>query len=147
MNQEPGMKVLGVWRFALGLWAGAQMYFAFAVAMPLFRILPRAEAGDVVTALFPIFYGVNYALAILAGVLLLTMSGRIRGRRTAGLAVFLAVGFVATNHFVLGPQLDALRAAGDMQGFGRLHSVSLGSSLISLICVLSAAILPRPQRG
>jgi len=129
-----------VYLLSLALWIGSIVFFSFLAAPSIFRVLPREEAGKVVTAIFPKYYwegiicgGVCLATSLVLGVL---------NRWSVLLlvrVVLLGLMLVATLYAVvsLQPKIQTVKAhMASVEGlsptdplhveFGRLHRRSVG---------------------
>jgi len=118
-----------------GLMLGAMVLFAFVVTPAIFRHLPRAEAGDLVAKMFPLYYKVMIAASVLAALSV--------WYRPAGVVLALvAVGFVV-GFSVLLPRIEALRPgrlAGEAAAtarFRRLHGMSSALNLVQMLALLA----------
>ncbi|MFQ3577440.1 MAG: DUF4149 domain-containing protein [Verrucomicrobiia bacterium] len=143
------MKSLHLFRWSTGLWLGAMLFFTFAITPSLFGSLDKEIAGNVVSLLFPNFYTachIGFGLTLVAGLLALRGGAR---RVLAGLfLVFVAWSMgPLLNQLYLGPEMRALKAAGDQAGFSRLHGLSMILNLLSMILLLVAPLFPttRPR--
>ncbi len=58
----------------LALWVGGIATFTFVVTPVIFRSYPRDTAGEIVGRLFPVYFGYNLALSVLAIVVFLLIS-------------------------------------------------------------------------
>lgn len=61
------MQFIAPWLAAGSL--GAMLYFSFAIAPMVFRVLPAEEAGRFLRAQFPVYFTLNGLVALLAAVL------------------------------------------------------------------------------
>ncbi len=130
-------------RLILGIWIGANLYFAIVIARAAFRLLPTSElAGQLVDAVYtPLQY---YGIA--AGLLLAALAVVLRqGRWLATLPAMLS-GFCIVSHFVITARMDELRdrafgaapEAAASSEFMTLHGVSMG---IHSVVLLGAMLL------
>ena len=100
---------------ALAVWLGSIVFFSFAVAPLVFSVLPRADAGRVVSAIFPTYYFIGYgcgvALLLTALLLRATATSAVRSWSivTGVTALTLAVTLYAG--LVVQPRAHALRAS------------------------------------
>jgi len=148
------MQALLKWGFVVGVavWLGAIVFMSFLVAPAVFRTLPRAEAGQVVGAIFPGYYVLGAACGVLvvacAGGLL--WSGAARGPWLAGTALaatMLAVTLYAGG--VVQPRAAALRAeihAPDppptaAADFKRLHAQAMVLNVVVLAGAVGLSVL------
>lgn len=149
---------------ALGVWLGSIVFFSFAVAPQVFSVLPRADAGRVVSAIFPTYYYVGYGcgFVLLLTALLLRGAASIRTctrsrtpRRWTISAAVAALVLAMTLYagFVVQPRAHALRAAlqdsGDVPPsqaeFDQLHrrAVQLNGSVLFGVLVLTGLTASR----
>jgi uncharacterized membrane protein len=147
-----------IYLLALILWIGGMAFFSFLAAPSIFHVLPRAEAGKVVTAIFPKYYWQG----IICGVVALAASVALGLRtRWSGLlilrVILLGIMVMAVLYASLGvqPKIHALReqlASLESQSspmdplrleFDRLHRRSVGINaavlLLGVIVVFIAA--------
>jgi uncharacterized membrane protein len=99
---------------ALALWIGEIVFFSFIGAPAIFAVLERARAGDVTAAIFPRYYALATAAAVVAvaGALVLGRRAAHPGLWRAALAA-LVLGLAATVWAgrVVQPRAAALRHA------------------------------------
>jgi hypothetical protein len=132
------------------LWAGVLLSIAAIAAPAAFGVLPRADAGRVVSHIFVVEAWTSLALA---GVLLGLQFGRhaverkpVRTERTL---LWGAIGCTLLGYFVLQPLMSAARAGHGAIGFGQLHLIStafyaLKTALVLWLAWRAAAALSRP---
>lgn len=117
---------------------GGMAFFAFVYAPLVFTKLPAATAGPFIRAVFPVYYRIMGAVALLSGVLLLPGSDGLV-MITVG-AVFFAV------MLALMPRINASRdasLAGDeaipaapaARRFSRLHRTSVVINFLQMLAV------------
>lgn len=122
-----------------GAWIAVLWFFTFGVAWNLFRIFPRERAGEITTALFPVYFAVAIALGVLATVALwLRRNSGVRAT-PALLAQTAAVAALACIAFFIQPAMTA--HAPGTPGFARWHGISMALNLFSLIAVPAASLL------
>jgi uncharacterized membrane protein len=121
--------VIGLVRFlhllALGLWVGEIAFFSFVVAPAIFAALGPARAGDVVSGIFPRYYALGTAAAVIA-----LGSSLVLGRRAAspgswrGVTACVGVGLALTlwAAIVVHPRAQRLRVT--LQAAGTVPSES-----------------------
>jgi hypothetical protein len=133
---------------AMGCWVGGIVAVSFLVAPVVFEVVPRATAGTVMGALFPLYY----KLAVVAGVIALA-SALALWRASAGsgawkaIVVMLAVMLAATTYAgaVVQPAAHALRPAlqrddvtPDVRArFARLHGRAMQLNVLVLVLGLA----------
>jgi uncharacterized membrane protein len=91
-----------VYVLSLALWIGGIAFFSFIAAPSIFHILPREEAGKVVTAIFPKYYWQG----IICGALALTTS-LVLGIRTRW-SILLIVRTILLGLMLVGVLYSAL---------------------------------------
>jgi hypothetical protein len=117
-------------------WIGAAAFFSFVAAPAAFRVLPRAEAGRLVSAVFPVYHALGMLCAAACLAWHLRGPDRTPGRTWAhvawlglqatGIALLFAVGAVkAAREAAPSAELDAR--------FGALHGASMGVNLLALV--------------
>ncbi len=84
----------------LALWAGGIAAFTFVVTPVIFRSYPRDMAGEIVGRLFPVYFGYNLALAVLAGALFLLVNAD-RTATANRLSLLLLAAAIIINLFVV----------------------------------------------
>jgi hypothetical protein len=142
---------------ALGVWLGSIVFFSFAVAPLVFSALPRADAGRVVSAIFPTYYFIGYACgaALLLTALLLRASTASAMRSWNIVAAVTALTLAVTLYagLVVQPRAHALRASLAEAGqdspvkaeFDNLHrrAVQLNGSALIGVLILSGLAAAR----
>lgn len=135
---------------AVGLWAGATVFFSAVVLPSLFLRLETAAAGQTAALLFPGYYAFGLitacAAALAAGYHALAAGGR--AWRVVLFALVVALGCQAYAEFGIRPQMSALRGRPDgVSEFQRLHRLSVRLNafvlLVSLTSLAGAAGLTR----
>ncbi len=104
---------------ALGVWIGEVVFFSFVVAPSVFGVLPSAEAGRVVGAIFPRYYALGAGAGTVALVCALVL-GRQAAFARWWTAVVLAIGIglacTAWAGVVVHPEAQRVRAAAEARG-------------------------------
>ena len=130
------MLALFIYLLSIVCWLGAIIFFSAFVAPVVFTQLPIAEAGKVVSVIFPRYYVLGYVAGIVA-VALAVYFAIARGARGwwSGAALLLAVALALTLYagLVIRPRVDALRSVSEEQNpdparkaeFDRLHRLSV----------------------
>lgn len=141
-------------------WLGGMVFFSAIVAPVIFSQLPIADAGKVVSALFPRYYLLGYVAGGISLILACYISA-IRAPRlwwalaALGLAIALGLTFYAGQ--VVRPKVDAIRSVAEETNpnperraeFDRLHRLSViinGAVILLNLGVLlssAAALTPR----
>ena len=121
---------------------GGMVFFVGAVAPTVFRVLPQAEGGRFLRALFR-----NYYVAFGASGLLATGAAAAAGRTwEAGLLALVTAGFVGARQGLM-PRINERRdrmLAGDAAAapaFNRLHRASVWLNAAQLAALLLVAVL------
>jgi hypothetical protein len=125
-------KIIAV--FGLAVLVGGMVFFAAVMAPLVFMRLPAAVGDPFIRAAFPFYY---LYCAVSAGVAAL---GFMLLRQRVSVAVLLViVAAVLWAWFWLLPELDAMRAAGNVAGFDRGHTESVwlnGAELLAACWLL-----------
>jgi hypothetical protein len=145
---------LFIYLLAMVCWLGGMVFFSLITAPVIFRVLERADAGRVVSEIFPRYYLLGYIAGgialVLAVYFCVLRSGRVWWILSAA-ALALALGMTFYAGAVLRPQIDAIRTVAEEPNpdaarkaeFDRLHrlSVSLngGVMVLDLLALLSTA--------
>ena len=152
--------VLAIYLAALGCWLGGIVFFSFFTAPAVFRVLPRPEAGQLISTIFPRYYMLGYIVGTISLVLAIYFTA-VRGPRiwwggtTVALAIALGITLYAGT--VILPRADALRTVNEDPNpdlvkkaeFDRLHHTSVilnGTVLLLNIAAIvgtSGALIPR----
>jgi hypothetical protein len=121
---------------------GGMVFFVGAVAPTVFRVLPQAEAGRFLRALFR-----NYYVAFAASSLLATGAAAAAGRGwEAVLLAVVAAGFIGARQGLM-PRINALRdrmlagEAAAAPAFNALHRASVWLNMAQMAVLLLAAVL------
>ena len=120
---------------------GGMIFVVSAVAPTVFRILPQAEAGRFLRALFRNYYVVFAASSVLA--MMAAVAGRVW---EALLLAVVAAGFVAARQGLM-PRINALRdrmLAGEgaaAPAFNALHRASVWLNMVQMAALLLVAVL------
>lgn len=151
--------VLFVYLLCLVCWLGGMLFFAMFTAPALFDRLSVADAGKVVSMIFPRYYMLGYVAGILGLLLALYLFAATRTTAWWAAAGCLAVAVALTFYagMVVRPRIEAIRTVaeeanpdpGRKAEFDRLHRLSVqlngGVMLLDVLAVLStaAALAPR----
>ena len=135
------------------------IFFSILSAPVIFRVLTRADAGKVVSGIFPRYYLLGYIAGSIALLLALYFCAWRGARLWWGLsavALALALGLTVYAGAVLRPRIDTIRIVAEEQNpdigakaeFDRLHrlSVSLngGVMVFNVLALLSTAAALSP---
>ena len=130
------------------------IFFSIFSAPVIFRVLTRADAGKVVSGIFPRYYLLGYIAGSFALLLALYFCAARSARLWWGfsaVALAVALGMTVYAGAILRPRIDTIRVAAEEQNpdigrkaeFDRLHrlSVSLngGVMALNLVALLSTA--------
>ncbi len=143
--------VLSIYLAALGCWLGGIVFFSFFTAPAVFTVLPRHEAGQLISAIFPRYYLLGYIVGTISLVLAIYFTA-VRGPRvwwggtTVALAIALGITFYAGT--VILPRADALRTvtedpnpdAARKAEFDKLHRTSVILNGTVLLLNLAAIV-------
>jgi hypothetical protein len=151
-----------IYLLALVCWLGAIIFFSFFTAPVVFTRLPIAEAGKVVSAIFPRYYALGYVAGIvsLALAVFFTTMRHSRGwwsGATLALAIALAITLYAG--MIVRPRVDSIRSVAEQATpdpalkaeFDHLHRLSVilnGAVLLLDLAALIAtagALTPRAR--
>lgn len=143
--------VLTIYLAALGCWFGGIVFFSFFTAPAVFTVLPRHEAGQLISVIFPRYYMLGYIAGTLSLVLAIYFTAvhtqRIWwGITTVALAIGLGITFYAGS--VILPRADSLRAvaedpnpdAASNAEFDSLHRMSVILNGAVLLLNLAALV-------
>lgn len=138
---------------AMGIWLGGVVFFSFFTAPVIFRRLPRAQATDLISVIFPIYYRLGY---VCGGVMLIAGAYPILRERntlpgwTAELIALLATGLSLYAGKVVMPRVSKFRntaqsaagTPGQAEARGRYeqaHQLSLTLNLTVFLLLLVEA--------
>jgi hypothetical protein len=154
------MITLFVYLLCLVCWLGGMVFFSIVTAPIVFSVLPKSEAGKVVSGIFPRYYILGYVAGII-GVIIALYFAIARSPRiwwscaTLALAAALALTFYAGA--VVRPQVDAIRTVAEEANpdaarkaeFDRLHHLSValngGVIVLNLLALLASAAALAPR--
>lgn len=152
--------VLFVYLLSLVCWLGGMVFFTAVIAPVLFKALPMAEAGKLVSVVFPRYYLLGYICGAIAVILAIFLCATRTPRvwwATAALGLIVALGLTAYAGTVVRPQVDAIRSVtedanpdpGRRAEFDRLHHLSVmlngGVMLLNLGALLASAAALAPR--
>jgi len=137
------------------VWLGGVVFFSFIAAPAVFRTLPTQEAGQVVGAIFPLYYALGTgagAIGLAAGFLLRLQAQAGKGRWLLAMALLLVM--LGANLYawqVILPRTRALRSeihttAGDppptvMAEFRHLHARAMLLNLVVLLAGVGVVVI------
>jgi Domain of unknown function (DUF4149) len=146
---------LFIYLVAIACWLGGIVFFSFFTAPAVFGALPIAEAGKVISTIFPRYYLLGYVAGTLAVILSVYLTAvrtpRLWWAATAAvLAIALGLTFYAGA--VVLPRVASIRSVAEEQNpdpvrkaeFDRLHALSVYLNgavlLLNLAAVAGTAI-------
>lgn len=147
------MVALFLYLLALVCWLGGMLSFVLFTAM-LFSRLPVADAGKVVSAIFPYYYLVGYVAGAIGLVLAIYFAVAGRGRVwwiCSAILLAGALGLTVYAGAVIRPKIEAVRAVTEEANpdparkaeFDSLHKLSVqingGVILLDLLTLLATA--------
>ena len=144
--------VKSLYLLSLIAWVGTIVFFSFVGAPAIFRSLPPTDAGKVVGAIFPIYYGLGY---VCSAVMLVTAALLWReaaaGGGWAAVSVLSTVMLALTLYagLIIQPRAAALRPQLHQEGvaetvkpeFDRLHRLAVQLNVVVLLCGLAATVI------
>ena len=143
--------ILSIYLAALGCWLGGIVFFSFFTAPAVFTHLPRAEAGQLISAIFPRYYMLGYVAGTVSVILAVYFTA-VRGPRmwwgATTLALAIALGITFYAGMVILPRADAIRSvteepnpdAARKAEFDRLHRMSVILNGTGLLLNLAAIV-------
>jgi|SRR5579875_101355 hypothetical protein len=147
------MVALFIYLLALVVWLGGMIGFVLFTAM-LFSRLPVAEAGKVVSAIFPYYYLIGYVAGALGLILAIYFAAAGRGRIwwiCSAILLAGALGITVYAGAVIRPQIEAVRSVAEDTNpdparkaqFDALHKLSVqlngGVMVLDLLALLATA--------
>ncbi len=151
---------LFVYLLAIACWLGAIIFFSAIVAPTVFTQLSIAEAGKVVSTLFPRYYLLGYiagAVALAIAIYFAVARGPRGWWSTAAVGLAIALALTIYAGAVVRPKVDAIRTVAEEQNpdparraeFDRLHHLSVVLNgavlLLDLIALASTAAALSPR--
>jgi uncharacterized membrane protein len=151
---------LFLYLLSLTFWLGGMTFFAFFVAPALFGNLQIAEAGKVVSAIFPRYYMLGYVAGVISVILAAYFAIFRTPHGVWTLTALLLAGALALTIYagaVVRPQVDAIRTVAEEANpdpvrkaeFDRLHrlSVQLNGAvmILDLLALLATASALAPR--
>jgi hypothetical protein len=152
--------LLAIYLLCVALWLGAMVFFSAFVAPIIFTRLTIAQAGTVVSALFPRYYLLGYVVGALGTILAIYFAAS-RGPRGwwSAAAALLAIALALTVYagVVVRPKVDAIRSVAEEQNpdpakkaeFDQLHrrSVTINGFVLvlNLLTVIATAAALAPN--
>lgn len=139
-----------VYRLVLALWVGGMSVFTFLVTPVIFQTQTRDRAGEIVGALFPVYFRFCMGAAVIALAARAAAGEAFSGaRQLAGtFLVVLSLAIVSYHTFGLAPRMEALRETvvsmettpkedPARRDFSRLHGISMALNL----AVIAAGVI------
>lgn len=96
-----------IYLLSLVMWLGSIIFFSFFAAPAVFRLLDRKQAGEVVGAIFPKYYGIGYICSVLAAAALMLSPNGLEGPPLIFLTIMAACTFYAG--LFINPQAKTLK--------------------------------------
>jgi hypothetical protein len=137
--------VLTIYLAALGCWFGGIVFFSFFTAPAVFTVLPRPEAGQLISTIFPRYYMLGYIVGTISLVLAIYFTAVRVPRMWWGfttVVVAIALGLTFYAGIVILPRADAIRTVNEAANpdpavkaeFDQLHhrSVILNGAVLLL---------------
>lgn len=143
-----------VYLIAMAAWVGSVLFFSFAVAPIIFRVLGAESGGKFVRALFPRYYtwgAISGAIALPSAVAVPLCYPELRGPWVGGQALLIMAGTLLMLYAgnSLTPAINAARDEGPTgeERFHRLHkrSVMLNGLVLLLGVTLIVGHAARPS--
>lgn len=131
---------------SLVMWIGAIIFFSFFTAPVVFKQLERQQAGDLISALFPRYYKLQYVCGVLMLISLFILQGGTLNPNWLFLTIMLVCSLYAGQ--VVNPQArelkEKIKAVGGTDEalearFKSLHSLSV--KLNSTVLVMGLGML------
>jgi hypothetical protein len=147
------MVALFFYLLALVVWLGGMIGFVLFTAM-LFSRLPVADAGKVVSAIFPYYYIIGYVAGALGLILAIYFAVAGRGRVwwiCSAILLAGALGLTVYAGAIIRPQIEAVRSVAEEASpdparkaqFDSLHKLSVqlngGVMVLDLLALLATA--------
>jgi hypothetical protein len=107
---------LSIYLAALGCWLGGIVFFSFFTAPAVFTVLPRHEAGQLISTIFPRYYVLGYiagAISVGLAIYLTIAQSRRMWWGVTTLALAIALGITLYAGMAILPRADALRAVAE----------------------------------
>ena len=128
--------VLTIYLAALGCWLGGIVFFSFFTAPAVFTVLPRPEAGALISTIFPRYYMLGYIVGTISLVLAIYFTAARGPRIWWGFSTIvnaIALGLTFYAGTVILPRADAIRTVNEAANpdptvkaeFDRLHHTSV----------------------
>jgi uncharacterized membrane protein len=151
---------LFVYLLSIACWLGGMIFFTIITAPAIFNVLPTADAGKVVSVIFPRYYLLGYVAGIISAILAIYFTISHTQRVWWSLAAITLVVALALTFYagaVVRPRIDAVRTVAEEQNpdparkakFDRLHSLSVtlngGVMLLNVLALLSTAAALAPH--
>lgn len=154
------MVTLFIYLLSLVCWLGGMIFFSAFTAPAVFAVLAPADAGKVVTTIFPRYYLLGYVAGVISVILSFYFAFG-RGPRLwwslAGLALAVALGLSLYAGTTLRPRINAIRSVNTdpkpdpavKAEFDKLHRLSVmlngGAIVLNLLALLSTAAALTPN--
>jgi hypothetical protein len=151
---------LFIYLLSIVCWLGGMVFFTIITAQSIFAVLGAADAGKVVSAIFPRYYLLGYVAGTISLILAIYFLIRLEPRfwwAMAAIALAIALGLTVYAGGSIRPRIDAIKATAiDLSAdtahaaeFKQLHRLSValngGTMLLNLFALLSTAIALAPR--
>jgi hypothetical protein len=144
---------LFVYLLAIACWLGSVVFFSFFTAPIIFTRLPIAEAGKVVSGIFPLYYALGYgagAIAVASAIYFAAARGPRLWWGAAAFALAIALAFTLYAGMIVRPRVDQIRSVAEQDNpdparkaeFDHLHHLSVllnGAVLLLNLAALAAS--------
>ena len=151
---------LFIYLLCIAGWLGGMIFFTVFTAPAVFAVLAPADAGKVVSTIFPRYYMLGYVTGVISVILAIYFAiGRAPRLwwSLAGLTLAVALGLTIYAGAALRPRINAIRSVNTEPNpdparkaeFDQLHRLSValngGAMILNLIALLSTAVALTPN--
>jgi uncharacterized membrane protein len=151
---------LFIYLLCIVVWLGGMIFFTIFTAPAVFAVLATADAGKVVSTIFPRYYLMGYAagtIGVILAIYFALQHGPTLWWSLAALALAVALGVTLYAGAALRPRINALRAVATEANpdparkaeFDQLHRLSVvlngGVMVANLLALLSTATALAPR--
>jgi len=151
---------LFIYLLCIVCWLGGMIFFTIFTAPAVFSVLAAADAGKVVSTIFPRYYLLGYVAGVISVILAIYFAVG-RGPRLwwslAGLCLGVALGLTLYAGAAIRPRINAIRSVNTEPNpdpahkaeFDQLHRLSValngGAMILDLLALLSTAAALTPN--
>lgn len=140
---------------ALGIWLGGVVFFSFFTAPVIFGRLPRHQAADLISVIFPRYYRLGYCCGILmclGAFYPIHLAPKTLGAWSIlGIAIAVTLVSLYSGQIIM-PKVRRLRLAAEgslgtpehaqnLRAYQSAHGMSVGLNTVVLLGLLAEAIL------